>query len=195
MPLMATVHVYRSLKDDRDNNAIAHVSWLEADHTNTDEMRALINWPKATHWSRFRFMGKTSLDALPESFVTEEEDEVFLAKVEHLWSELDTLYAQVRASLTAELRIPDDHRQRLERRLNELDDYHSDSVGRPSPQFKVIDRMFKQYSFTLSGVFTWLKGKEDVPEIRRQRWLEQDLDLAESHFRTFQALYQALQDG
>jgi len=195
VPLMATVHVYRSLKDDRDNNAIAHVSWLEDDHANTDEIRVLINWPKATHWSRFRFSGRPSLDALPESFVKEEEDDVFLAKVERLWSELDSLYAQVRTSLTAERRIPDDLRQRLERRLNELDEHSSDSLGRPSPQFSVIDRMFEQYSFTLSGVFTWLKGKEDVPEIRRQRWLEQDLDLAESHFRTFQALCRVLRSG
>ncbi len=195
VPLMATMHVYRSLKDDRDNNAIAHVSWLEDDHPRTDQVRTLLNWPKAVHWSRFRFHGKSSLELLPESFVLEEDDEVFLAKADKIWSRFDAVYTEVITFLTPDLRIPSRRLRRLERVLNKLEDGVVGKLGRPSPQFRVIDGMIGQYNFVLSGVLTWLKGKDDVPEVRRKRWLQQDLELAEGHHRAFYPLVKLLRDG
>lgn len=192
VPLMATVHVYRSLKDDRDNNAIAHVSWLEDDHAATERLRELISWPQAAHWARFRFHGKSALDALPESVAPEENDDTYVAKAEIIWARLDAIYLDVVNCLTPELKVPENKRSRLENALHELEESVRDELGRPSPQLSVIDRMIDQYSFVLSGVFTWLKGKKDVPEVRRQRWLRQDLEFAEGHYRSFHPLAKLL---
>ncbi|WP_156820708.1 hypothetical protein [Thioalkalivibrio thiocyanodenitrificans] len=117
------------------------------------------------------------------------------AKAELLWSRFDAVYAEVKASLTLDLRIPDSQWQRLERELNGLDEGVVDNLGRLSPQFRIIDGMIDQYNYVLSGVLTWLKGKDDVPEVRRKRWLRQDLELAEGHYRAFQPLAKLLRDG
>lgn len=194
VPLMATMHIYRSLKDNRDNNAIAHVSWLEDKHSATEKLRTLINWPKAVHWARFRFHGKSALDALPESLVPEEDDELFITKAEIIWANLDAIYSAVNASLTSDLKLPEKELRRLEESLHELEESVCDKLGWPSPQLSVLERMICQYRFVLSGVFTWLKGKEDVPEIRRKRWLRQDMELAEGHYRAFQPLAMLLRD-
>lgn len=192
VPLMATVHVYRSLKDDRDNNAIAHVSWLEDDHAATERLRERINWPKAAHWARFRFHGKSALDALPESVAPVEDDDTFIANAEMIWARLDAIYLEVVNCLTRDLKLPENKRIRLEKALFELEESVLDKLGRPSPQLIVLDRMIDQYSFVLSGVFTWLKGKKDVPEVRRQRWLRQDLEFAEGHYRAYHPLAKLL---
>lgn len=194
VPLMATVHVYRSLKDNRDNNAIAHVSWLEDDHSATEQLRRLINWPKAVHWARFRFHGKSALDALPESLTPEEDDDEFITKAEIIWAQLDSICSAVNTSLTPDLRLPEKEHRRLEEALHELEERVLDKLGRPSPQLSVLDRMIDQYSFVLSGVFTWLKGKAEVPEVRRKRWLRQDLELAEGHHRAFKPLVKVLRN-
>lgn len=191
-PLDATIHVYRSLKDHRDNNAIAHVSWIEDTHPDTKVIRELINWPKAKHWSRFRFNDKLSIDDLPESYVNEEDDEVYLAKLKPLWLQMDEICEKIFSSIDAELRIPNDHIISLEERFRKLDDYLSDNLGQPSPQFRVMDQVIQQYAFTMSGVFTWLRGKKDVPEVRRKRWLQQDLEELQGYYRVFQVLYKTL---
>lgn len=194
VPLLATVHVYRSLKDDRDNNAIAHASWLEDKHAATEHLRELINWPKAAHWARFQFHGRSALEESPESMTMEEDDESFIAKAERIWKELDSICLEVMNSLTADLRLPDKKLKRLEKSLHELDDRAIDKLGRPSSQLSVLDRMIDQYSFVLSGVFTWLKGKQDVPEVRRKRWLSQDLEMAQGYYRAYYPLAKLLLD-
>jgi len=195
VPLNATVHVYRSLKDARDNNAIAHVSWLEDDHPATEQLRMLMKWPKATHWARFRFHGISAVDSLQEPLVPEENDAIFLAKAEAIWSNFDAVYVDVKNSLTSDLRISDSRHSQLEKLFHEFEDAVANKLGRPSPQFGVLDRMLEQYSFVLFGVFTWLKGKDGVSEIRRKRCLRQNLELAEGHFRAFQPLAKLLRDG
>ncbi|MDO8273245.1 MAG: DUF4365 domain-containing protein [Gammaproteobacteria bacterium] len=194
VPLLATVHVYRSLKDDRDNNAIAHASWLEDMHPAADHLRERINWPKAVHWARFRFHGKSAIEELPESVSIEEDDDAFIAKAESIWEKLDSICLDIMNSLTTDLRLPDKKLKQLERSLHKLDDTFIEKLGRPSPQFTVLDRMINQYCFVLSGVFTWLKGKEDVPEVRRKRWLNQDLELAQGFYRAYYPLAKLLLD-
>ncbi|PSF11699.1 hypothetical protein [Marinobacter shengliensis] len=193
-PLLATVHVYRSLKDDRDNNAIAHASWLEDKRPDAEQLRERINWPKAAHWARFQFHGKSALEELPESMSIEEDDEVFIAKAERIWEKLDSICLDIMNSLTTDLRLPDKKLKRLETSLHKLDDTVIEKLGSPSPQFTVLDRMIDQYSFVLSGVFTWLKGKEDVPEVRRKRWLRQDLEMAQGYYRAYYPLAKLLLD-
>jgi hypothetical protein len=195
VPLMATMHVYRSLKDERDNNAVAHVSWLEDSHPLCDELKATTNWPKAAHWSRFRFNGTAALDTLPESYAKEEfSDEIYLAKVERLWEQLDKLYSDVATALDKDLRLSDTQLRNLERTFRDLDD-SCNRIGVPSPQYRVLDQLLQQYTFVLSGIFTWAKGKEGVPDIRRQRWLQQDLELAAGLFRAFQPIARVLGGG
>lgn len=195
VPLMATLHVYRSLKDDRDNNSIAHVSWLEDGHKKTEELRKLINWPKAAHWSRFRFHGKAAFkEVLPKSPVSEEDDGVFITTAEKVWNELDSIYLEVITSLTSDLKLPDNQLIQLEESLYKLNKSVIDKLCRPSPQFSVLDRMIDQYSSTLSEVFIWLKGKKDVPELRRKRWLSQDLKMAEGCYRAYYPLVKLLCD-
>lgn len=194
VPLLATVHVYRSLKDDRDNNAIVHASWLEDKHPTADHLRETINWPKAAHWTRFRFHGKSALEELPESMSIEEDDDAFIAKAERIWEKLDSICLDVMNSLTTDLRLPEKKLERLERSLYKLDDNVIEKLGRPSPQFTVLDRMIGQYNFVLAGVFTWLKGKPDVPEVRRKRWLSQDLEMAQGYYRAYYPLAKLLLD-
>lgn len=193
-PLRATVHVYRSLKDDRDNNAIAHVSWLEDNHAATDALKGRVNWPKAAHWMRFQFHGKTSLEELPESFAVEEDDGSFISKAERIWIDLDSIYLEVVSSLTKDLRLPDTTLKRLETSLYKIEDSAIQDLGRPSPQLSIIDRLIDQYSFVLSGVFTWLNGKNDVPEVRRKRWLSQDLEMAQGFYRAYYPVAKLLLD-
>lgn len=193
-PLRATVHVYRSLKDDRDNNAIAHVSWLEDNHPATDALKERVNWPKAAHWMRFQFHGKSSLEELPESFAVEEEDDSFISKAERIWVGLDSIYSDVMSSLTKDLRLPDKTLKRLEASLYEIEDTAIQALGQPSPQLSMVDRLIDQYSFVLSGVFTWLKGKHDVPEVKRRRWLSQDLELAQGFYRAYYPIAKLLLD-
>lgn len=193
-PLKATIHVYRSLKDDRDNNAIAHVSWLEDNHSATDALKERVNWPKAAHWMRFQFHGKSSLEELPESFAVEEDDDSFIAKAERIWVELDSIYSEVINSLTKDLRLPDEKLKRLEVSLYDIEDRAIQKLGRPTPQLSMVDRMIDQYSSVLSGVFTWLKGKDDVPEVRRRRWLSQDLEMAQGFYRAYYPLTKLLLD-
>ena len=193
-PLNATIHVYRSLKDDRDNNAIAHVSWLEDDHAATDSLKESINWPKAAHWMRFQFHGKSSLEKLPESFVAEEDDNTFISKAEEIWVKLDSIYLEVVNLLTKDFRLADKELKRLEASLCEIEDIAIQNLGRPSPQLSMVDRMIDQYSFVLSGVFTWLRGKHDVPEARRRRWLLQDLEMAKGFYRAYYPLTKLLLD-
>lgn len=194
IPLRATVHVYRSLKDDRDNNAIAHVSWLEDSHAATDALKELVNWPKAAHWMRFQFHGKWSLEELPESYAVEEDDDSFISKAERIWIELDSIYSEVISCLTKNLRLPDKKLKRLEAALYEIEDRTIQKLGRPSPQLSMVDRMIDQYCYVLSGVFTWLKGKHDVPEVRRRRWLSQDLEMAQGFYRAYYPLTKLLLD-
>jgi len=194
VPLLATVHVYRSLKDNRDNNAIAHASWLEDKHPASDHLRERINWPKAAHWARFQFHGKSALEELPGSMSIEEDDDAFITKAERIWKKLDSICLDVMNSLTTDLRLPDKKLKRLERSLHKLDDTVIEKLGRPSPQFTVLDRMIDQYSFVLSGVFTWLEGKQDVPEVRRKRWLSQDLEMAQGYYRAYYPLAKLLLD-
>lgn len=192
VPLLATMHVYRSLKDERDNNAIGHVSWLEDRHPDCDALREATRWPKAAHWSRFRFNGRAALDTLPESHAKEEiSDEVYLQKAERMWVKLDALYVVITNGMDRNGRLPESQLNRLERQLRRYEDKWN-KVGLPSPQFRVADRMLDQYLFVLSGIFTWLRGKDDVPEIRRQRWLQQELDLAAGHYRAFYAMARVL---
>lgn len=193
-PLKATVHVYRSLKDERDNNAIAHVSWLEDNHAATDVLKEHVNWPKAAHWMRFQFHGKSSLEELPELFTVEEDDDSFILKAERVWIDLDSIYLEVISSLTKDLRLPDKTLKRLEASLYKIEDSAIQDLGRPSPQLSMIDRLIDQYSFVLSGVFTWLKGKHDVPEVRRKRWLSQDLEMAQGLYRAYYPLAKLLLD-
>jgi len=193
-PLRATVHVYRSLKDDRDNNAIAHVSWLEDNHAATEALKKRVNWPKAAHWIRFQFHGKSSLEELPESFAAEEDNVSFISKAESIWVELDSIYSEVMSSLTKDLRLPDKKLKRLEASLYEINDRAIQKLGRPSPQLSMVDRMIDQYSFVLSGAFTWLKGKHDVPEVRRRRWLSQDLEMAQGFYRAYYPITKLLLD-
>lgn len=192
--MRATVHVYRSLKDDRDNNAIADVSWLEDNHSATDSLKERVDWPKAAHWMRFQFHGKSSLEELPESFSVEEVDDSFISKAERIWVDLDSIYSEVMNSLTKDLRLPEKKLKRLESSLYEIEDTAIQDLGRPSPQLSMIDRMIDQYSFVLSGVFTWLKGKHDVPEARRRRWLSQDLEMAQGFYRAYYPLTKLLLD-
>ena len=191
-PLNATVHVYRSLKDDRDNNAIAHVSWLEDDHAATEILKEQLNWPKAEHWTRFQFHGETAIEDLPESFSIEEDDDLFVMKAEKIWAELDLIYSQIARSLTDDLRLPDKELIRLEATLYKIDDGVIQKLGQPSPQLSMIDKMIDQYSLVLSDVFTWLKGKHDVPEVRRRRWLMQDLEIAQGLYRAYYPLMKLL---
>ncbi len=193
-PLLATIHVYRSLKDNRDNNAIAHVSWLEDDHANTASLKELMNWPKAAHWTRFRFHGASALEELPESFVMEESDDSFILKAERIWVELDSIFLEVMNSLTKDLRLPVEKLTRLEASLHEIDNGAIQQLGRPSPQLIMVDRMIDQYTFVLSGIFTWIKGKPDVPEVRRKRWLTQDLEMAQGFYRAYYPLVKLLLD-
>lgn len=192
LPLMAAIHVYRSLKDQRDNNAIAHVSWLEDDHPNTNSLKELISWPKAKHWLRFRFHGQLALDALPISYNAEEDDDAFIEKAEAVWVKLDTIYLEVICELTDDLRIGEDKLVSLESEMSKLENLEIKKIGHPSPQFTILDRMMTQYSYTLTGVLTWLKGKPDTSELTRQRWLRQDLELAQGHFRAFYPLVKLL---
>lgn len=195
VPLLATMHVYRSLKDERDNNAIGHVSWLEDRHPNCDALREATGWPKAAHWSRFRFNGKAALEALPDSYAKEEiSDEVYLRKAERMWRKLDAVYAEITNGIDRNRRLPEPKLSRVERKFRRYDDKWS-KIGLPSPQFRVLDRMLDQYLFVLSSSFVWLRGKNDVPEIRRQRWLQQELDLAAGHYRAFQAIAKVLRGG
>ncbi len=194
VPLLATLHVYRSLKDDRDNNAIAHASWLEDKHPDADHLRERINWPKAGHWARFQFHGKSALEKLPESMTFEEGNDAFFVKAERIWKKLDSICSEVMNSLTTDLRLPDKTLKRLESSLHKLDDNLIDKLGRPSPQSTVLDKMIDQYSFVLSGVFTWLKGKEDVPEVRRRRWFSQEFEMAQGFYRADFPLVKVLRD-
>ncbi|AVI63229.1 DUF4365 domain-containing protein [Halomonas sp. GFAJ-1] len=194
VPLLATVHVYRSLKDDRDNNAIAHASWLEDKHPAADQLRERINWPRAAHWARFQFHGKSALEERPESVSMEEDDDTFIAKAEEIFEQLDSICLDIMNSLTTDLRLPEQKLERLERLLHKLDDTVIQELGRPSPQFTVLERMIDQYSFVLSGVFAWLKGKEDVPEVRRKRWLGQDLEMAQGYYRAYHPMAKLLLD-
>lgn len=193
-PLQATIHVYRSLKDDRDNNAIAHVSWLEDNHAATVSLKECVNWPKAAHWIRFQFHGVSAFEELPESFVVEESDDSFISKAERIWAELDSIFLEVMSSLTKDLRLPDGKLNRLEASLCEIDDGAIQKLGRPSPQLIMVDRMIDQYIFVLSGIFTWIKGKPDVPEVRRKRWLTQDLEMAQGFYRAYYPLAKLLLD-
>lgn len=192
VPLMATVHVYRSLKDARDNNAIAHVSWLEDNHGATERLRELVNWPRAAHWARFRFHGRFALDSLSESFAPEEADEDFIVKAEALWAKLDEIYLEVVSCLTQDLRLSEDKRIGLEQALLDLEKRSLSKLGRPSPQLSVLYRMIDQYSSALSNVFFWLKGKKDVPEVTRQRWLRDGLQFAEGHHCAYYPLAKLL---
>jgi hypothetical protein len=187
-PLRATVHVYRSLKDDRDNNAIAHASWLEDNHAGTEVLKELVNWPKAAHWTRFQFHGKSSLEELSESCAIEEDDDSFISKAERIWAELDSICSEVMSTLTKDLRLPDKKLKRLEASLYEIDGGAIQNLCRPSPQLSIVYRMIDQYSFVLSGVFTWLKGKHDVSEVKRRRWLTQDLEMAQGFYRAYYPL-------
>lgn len=193
-PLNATIHVYRSLKDDRDNNAIAHVSWLEDNHAAAEPLKERLNWPKAENWTRFQFHGQAAIEELPESFAVEEDDESFISKAEKIWAELDLIYSHITSALTDDLRLPDKELVRLEASLYEIDDGVIQNLGRPSPQLSMVDKMIDQYSFVLSGVFTWLKGKQDVPEVRRRRWLMQDLKMAQGLYRAYHPLMKLLLD-
>jgi len=192
LPLMAAIHVYRSLKDQRDNNAIAHVSWLEDDHAGTNSLKEQITWPKALHWSRFRIHGPLALDTLPTSYIVEEGDEGFIAKVEAAWAQLDAIYLEVITELTHGLQLNEDKLASLVNAITKLDDQEINKIGRPSPHLTILDRMLTQYSDTLTGVLTWQKGKADISELTRQRWLQQDLDLAQGHFRAFYPLIKLL---
>lgn len=193
-PLNATVHVYRSLKDNLDNNAIAHVSWLEDNHSATDIQKERLNWPKAEHWTRFQFHGETAIEELPESFSVEEDDESFISKAERIWVELDLIYSQIASSLTDDLRLSEKELIRLQASLCEINDGAIQKLGQPSPQLSMVDKMIDQYSFVLSGVFTWLKGKHDVPEVTRRRWLLQDLEMAQGLYRAYYPLMKLLLD-
>lgn len=193
-PLRATVHVYRSLKDDRDNNAIVHASWLEDNHAGTEALKELVNWPKAANWTRFQFHGKLSLEELSDSFSIEEDDDSFISKAELIWAELDSICSEVMSSLTKDLRLPDKKLERLEASLYEIDDGAIQNLGLPSAQLSIVYRMIEQYSFVLSGVFTWLKGKDGVPEVRRRRWLAQDLEMAQGLYRAYSPLTKLILD-
>ncbi|MES2825644.1 MAG: hypothetical protein V4732_18735 [Pseudomonadota bacterium] len=184
-PLRATIHVYRSLKDNRDNNAIAHASWLEDNHAKTASLKECGNWPKVAHWARFQFHGISALEELPESFVVEESNDSFILKAERIWVELDSIFLEVMNSLTKDLRLPDGKLTRLEASLHEIDDDAIQKLGRPSPQLIMVERMIDRYTFVLSGVFTWIKGKPDVPEVKRKRWLTQDLEMAQGFYRAY----------
>ena len=94
-PLLATMHVYRSLKDSSDNNAIAHVSWLDESHPSKDEIRERIEWPKAKHWLRFRFNTPPNLSELPETYVVEQSDDKYLEKTKELWFGLDRIVDRI----------------------------------------------------------------------------------------------------
>jgi hypothetical protein len=192
--LNATVHAYRSLKDDRDNNALAHVSWLEDNHAATELLKERLNWPKAEHCARFQFHGETAIEELPQSFAVEEDNESFVSKAEKIWAELDLIYSQITSSLTEDLRLPDKELLRLEASLYEIDNGAIQKLGQPSPQLSMVDKMIDQYSFVLSGVFTWLKGKHDVLEVRRRRWLMQDLEMAQGLYRAYYPLMKLLLD-
>ena len=195
VPLLATMHVYRSLKDERDNNATGHVSWLEDRHPKCEALRQATGWPKAAHWSRFRFNGKAALEELPESIAKEEiSDEVYLPKAERMWSKLDAVYSEISNDIDKDRRLPKPRLSQLERKFRRYEDKWS-KIGLPSPQFRVLDRMLDQYFFVLSSSFIWLRGKDDVPEIRRRRWLQQELDLAAGHFRAFEAIAKVLRGG
>ncbi|WP_323816473.1 hypothetical protein [Cellvibrio sp. NN19] len=193
-PLRATIHVYRSLKDNRDNNAIVHASWLEENHANTASLKELMNWPKVAHWTRFRFHGESSLEELPESFVKEESDDSFILNAEKIWIELDSIFLEIIGSLTKDLKLPDVKLTQLEASLHEIDDGAIKQLGRPSPQIIMLDRMIDQYTFVLSGVFTWIRGKPNVPEVRRKRWLRQDLELAQGLYRSYYPVVKLLLD-
>lgn len=192
VPLMATMHLYRSLKDCRDNNAVAHVSWLEDDHAETEQLRELIKWPKAAHWARFRFNGRLVLDALPNLSSQEEDDDAFVAKAEAIWSCLDTIYFEFVSCLTSDLRLPESKRIELEEAMSRTQKELIDELGHAATQFRVLDLMIDQYSSALSEAFDCLKCKEDVPELRRQRWLRQDLEFAVGHYRAYHPLVKLL---
>lgn len=115
-------------------NAIAHASWLEDDHANIASLKDLMNWPKAAHWTLFRFHGESALEELPESFVMEESDDSFILKAEQIWIEPDSIFLEVMNSLTKDLRLPVEKLTRLEASLHEIDNGAIQQLGRPSPQ-------------------------------------------------------------
>lgn len=193
-PLMATIHVYRSLKDDRDNNAIAHASWLEDGHVATESLKKCINWPQAAHWTRFQFHGKSAFEELSESIIVEETDDLFILKAEKIWVKLDSIFLEITSSLMKDLSLPNEKLTSLEASLLEIDSSDIQKLGRPSPQLIMVDRMIDKYTFVLFSIFTWIKGKPDVPEVRRKRWLTQDLEMAQGLYRAYYPIVALLMD-
>ncbi|WNL37683.1 hypothetical protein RN346_10200 [Halomonas sp. PAMB 3232] len=126
--------------------------------------------------------------------MVEEDDNSFISKAERVWLELDSIYSELINSLTKDLRLPDKKLKRLEASLYEIEDRAIQKLGRPSPQLSMVDRMIDQYSSVLAGVFTWLKGKNGVPEVRRRRWLSQDLEIAQGFYRAYYPLTKLLLD-
>jgi hypothetical protein len=171
------------------------VSWLEEEHPQSNEIREVLDWPKAKHWLRFQFNAPPNLHELPESFAPEENDESFLKKAESLWSQLDAIYEELISSLGDGVRINSDLLKSMESKYNLLDDYFETQIGHPSPQCQVIDKMLGRYLSTMDGAFCWLKGKENVNEATRVRWLRQNATRLVGFYRAFEPLKNVLHEG
>lgn len=84
--------------------------------------------------------------------------------------------------------------KRLEGSFYKIEDLVIQDLGRSSSQLSMIDRLIDQHSFVLSGVFTWLKGKHDVPEVRLKRWLSQGLEMVQGFYCAYYPLAKLLLD-
>ena len=194
-PLMVTMHVYRSLMDVHANNAVAHVSWLEDDHPHTGAVKERLGWVRAGQWPRFRVVGAQALDTLPEPYGLEVDDGTYLKAAERIWSGLDAAYVLVRGSLTADARVTEHERERLESAIHELVDGDWEKLGRPSTQYAVLDRLLERYVVVMRSVLTRLRADDGVPEVRRNRRLDADLKEAEGLYGAYLPLIQVMRGG
>ena len=194
VPLMATFHVYRSLRDSDANNAVAHVSWLEDEHRNTEAVRQKVGWARAGHWLRFNVIGKLVLDALPEPYGRQQDDESYNAAAGRIWAGLDAAYASVRDSLTDDARVPEAALERLESVMRDLLDAELEKLGQPSTQYTVLDRMLVRYGAVMRDVSDRLRTEDRVPERRRRSGLHGALEMAEGFHKAYLPLIQLLRD-
>jgi hypothetical protein len=187
VPLLATIHVYRSLRDKMDNNAVAHLSWIEESHPEADDVRTTIDWPKATNWIRFRFnLNRTSYD-LPDYGIREMNRDEFLSITSSQWHELEAVHNEFIVDLS-DSRLREGKRESISRRLSSISDARCRELTHPPSDLEWFDELLTQYLSTLNQALDWLVDRPNVSEVTRRRRLDEALALALSHCGSHLAL-------
>lgn len=184
-PFTANFHVYRSYRDMVDNNAVAHMKWVEERHPETDTIKEITRFPKPKNWARFKFnTASSSLDVVDHQF-PQMDDSLFLEEAGRIWAALDRVFEIIRENLSDVGRLDKTTLQTCKEISEDLRFVQVEKLGFPSPQYALLDNLLQSYASRLDAVMKWIADMDDISESTRQRWLWQDIDIAIGLYKAF----------